>query len=99
MTLEIADRIRNVRFTAVRINECYAMAEVDNLLSLLESAVRGGEPLAPLFVDVDLPLVRMREGYDIAEVDAFLAALRDGTPLPPEPEKKAGLLSRLFGRG
>ena len=98
MSAEIAARIKSVRFTAVRTGECYPVGAVDLVLDHLQAAALRGEPLQPLIEHLKLPVDRMREGYDIAEVDAFLAALRDGTPLPEAPPK-AGLVARLFGRG
>jgi DivIVA domain-containing protein len=51
------------------------MGAVDGLLDSAVAAVTRGEPLAPL-LDVTLPTVTWREGYDMAEVTAFLDSLR-----------------------
>lgn len=75
MSAEIAARIQNVRFTAVRFGKCYAVNDVDIVLDHLQAAALRGEPLAPLLGRLVLPTSRMREGYDFAEVDAFLATL------------------------
>jgi DivIVA domain-containing protein len=72
----LVEQIRSVRFTPMHIRLCYDMAAVDRLLDGAVGAVTGGRPLGPV-LDVPLPTVRFREGYDMAEVDAFLARLRE----------------------
>jgi DivIVA domain-containing protein len=73
----LLDEIHNVRFKPTRIREGYEMGTVDGLLGRAASAVSHGESLAA-FLDVTLPTVSWREGYDISEVDAFLTRLRGG---------------------
>ena len=82
------------------------MGEVDYLLDRLEAAVSKGQPLTPIIEATTLSEVRLREGYEIAEVDAFLATLRDrdADPAPALAAEQSvvteqrGLFARLFGR-
>jgi DivIVA domain-containing protein len=71
----LADEIQKVRFKPTRIRQGYAMGVVDEMLDRAVSAVTRGESLAAV-LDVALPTVSWREGYDMAEVDAFLTRLR-----------------------
>jgi hypothetical protein len=72
---QLAERIGSAEFTPTRIRRGYDMGAVDGLLDSAVAAVTRGEPLAPL-LDVTLPTVTWREGYDMAEVTAFLDSLR-----------------------
>jgi DivIVA domain-containing protein len=60
----------------MRIRLCYDMGAVDRLLDVAVGAVSSGRPLGPV-LDVRLPTVRFREGYDMKDVDGFLARLRE----------------------
>ena len=71
----LVERIRSARFTPVRVTQGFEMTTVDGLLDRAAEAVTRGERLDPV-LDVTLPMVRLREGYDMAEVTAFLASLR-----------------------
>lgn len=72
----LVDQIRSARFTPTRVRQGYEMGTVDAMLDRAVAAVSRGEPLGPV-LDVALPTVSWREGYDIAEVRAFLDGLRD----------------------
>jgi DivIVA domain-containing protein len=72
----LADEIRAVRFSPVRIRQGYEMGTVDRLLDRAADALTRGESLVPV-LDVPLPTVRMREGYDKAEVEGLLTRLRE----------------------
>ncbi len=71
----LVDEIQSARFTPVRIREGYDLGAVDRLLDRAVEAVGRGEPLGPV-LDVPLPTVQWREGYDMAEVRSFLDGLR-----------------------
>lgn len=71
----LIEQIQSARFTPVRIREGYELAAVDALLDRAVEAVSRGEPLGPV-LDVPLPTVTWREGYDMAEVRSFLDGLR-----------------------
>ncbi len=73
--LDLVARIREVRFTPVRLREGYDMSEVDDFLDELEAVVSAGRPLAPLVDAARFASVRLREGYDMADVDSFLAEI------------------------
>ena len=70
---ELADEVRNVRFTPVRFREGYDMSEVDDFLDQVVAALESGAPVADLVEHARFTPVRMREGYDMADVDDFLA--------------------------
>jgi DivIVA domain-containing protein len=87
VTDDLVSRIKNVRFTPVRLHEGYDMGEVDYLLDRLLAAVEGTDPgnaVIEILDHVALSEVRLREGYDIAEVDAFLAEIRAAVAAPAE---------------
>ncbi len=73
---DLVEAITRVQFTPVRLHEGYDMADVDDLLDRIISALGRGEPVAGVIDRTRLGHVRLREGYDIGEVDEFLAALR-----------------------
>ncbi|WP_350274706.1 DivIVA domain-containing protein [Kribbella sp. HUAS MG21] len=74
------------QFSTVRLQEGYAMDEVDEFVDRLLATVNGQPVARPVTADevrnVQFRPVRFSEGYDVMEVDAFLdtaqAWLRDG---------------------
>ena len=76
---DLVEEITTVRFTPTRIRDGYDMAQVAELLDRVVAALGRGEPVDPLIDGAQLAHVRLREGYDSAEVDAFLAGLRGRT--------------------
>ncbi|MGH3353520.1 MAG: DivIVA domain-containing protein [Nocardioides sp.] len=72
---EVADRIRNARFTSVTFHRGYDMNQVDELLEALETAALAGDRLATVVAAYSLRTTRIRPGYAIDEVDAFLATI------------------------
>lgn len=67
--------ISDIRFTPVRFREGYDMAQVDELLSTIETLplyARAERLKAARFMPV-----RLREGYDMREVDRYLDELAD----------------------
>ena len=103
----IAERIRTVRFTPVRIREGYDMGEVDDFLDQVTRAALSGMPLAPLVAHQTFGRVTWREGYDIQEVEDFLMQIAPGSGRPDiarseQPaviQEQRGVLGRLFKRG
>jgi DivIVA domain-containing protein len=73
---DLVESITNAQFTPVRLHEGYNMAEVDDLLDRIVSALGRGEPILEVIDRARLGRVRLREGYDIGEVDRFLEELR-----------------------
>jgi hypothetical protein len=71
----LVEQIRSAQFRPRRFRECYEMGTVDAMLDRAVEAVRRGEPLGPV-LDVPLPTVTWREGYDTAQVRGFLDELR-----------------------
>lgn len=69
---ELAQDIRSVRFTPVRLREGYDMGEVDQFLDELELLVREGRPASHVVAAKRFTPVRLREGYDMAGVDDFI---------------------------
>jgi DivIVA domain-containing protein len=75
---DLVESITQARFRPVRLrHEGYEMSEVDDLLDRVVAALGRGEPVVPVLDGARLSRVRLREGYDIAEVDRFLAQLRE----------------------
>ena len=72
----LVEQIQSARFTPTRIRQGYDMGTVDAMLDRAAEAVRRGQTLGPV-LDVALPTVHWREGYDMTEVRAFLDGLRD----------------------
>jgi DivIVA domain-containing protein len=96
----LVGRIRNVRFTPVRLREGYDMREVDDFLDELVAAVTAGRPVQPLVAAARFTPVRLREGYDMRDVDQFLdevvafdagadSAAPAGPAQPPVPPRQA----------
>lgn len=76
---EVADRVRNVRFTSVTFRPSYDPETVDDLLDALVAAALTGVTLATVVAGFRLTPVRFRPGYAVDEVDAFLTAIIGGT--------------------
>jgi hypothetical protein len=72
----LVEQLESARFTPVRVRQGYEMDTVDAVLDSAVEAVKRGESLGPV-LDVELPTVRWREGYDMVQVRHFLDALRD----------------------
>lgn len=76
---EVADRVRNARFTSVTFRQSYDPETVDDLLDALVAAAIAGVTLATVVAGFRLTPVRFRPGYAVDEVDAFLTAIMGGT--------------------
>lgn len=68
--------ITTARFRPVRIREGYRMAEVDDLLDQLVTALGADRPIEGLVDGAQLTRVKWREGYRSEDVDELLRSLQ-----------------------
>jgi DivIVA domain-containing protein len=71
----LVDQVSGSRFRTTKLRQGYDMAQVDDFLDRLVTALRAGQPVRPLVDGARFTPTRLRAGYDMGDVDDLLAAV------------------------